>query len=83
MLGLSNKNISDEELLREMPIISSFKNIQDVEIRNNRITSFSCKLIANNMRHVKVVDIRGNRVGDEGITTIIRGLPHLKSFMIS
>lgn len=47
-----------------MPIISSFKNIQDIEIRNNKITSFSCKLIANNMRHLKVVDIRGNQVGD-------------------
>jgi hypothetical protein len=35
------------------------------------------------MTHVKSIDIRGNSVGDEGVIFIIKGLPHLKSFMIS
>lgn len=35
------------------------------------------------MSHVKLIDIRGNPVGDEGVIAIIKGIPHLKSFMIS
>lgn len=35
------------------------------------------------MGHVKSIDIRGNPVGDEGVIAIIKGIPHLKSFMIS
>ncbi len=35
------------------------------------------------MTHVKSIDIRGNPVGDEGVIWIIKGVPHLKSFMIS
>lgn len=66
-----------------MPAISSFKHIKDFEIRNNKITSFSCRLIASNMSHVKLIDIRGNPVGDDGVIAIIKGIPHLKSFMIS
>ena len=57
--------------------------MKDFEIRNNKFTAFSCKLIASNMMHVKSVDIRGNKVGDEGVIIITKGLPNLKSFMIS
>lgn len=83
VLELSNKNITDKDLIREMPVLSSFKGVKDFEIRNNRITTFSCKLIASNMLHLKSVDIRGNRVGDEGVIYLVKGLPHLKSLMIS
>ena len=83
VIELSNKNITDHDLFREMPVLSSFKNVKDLEIRNNKITSLSCKLIASSMTHVKSVDIRGNKVGDQGVIFLIKGLPHLKSFMIS
>jgi hypothetical protein len=66
-----------------MPILSSFKQIKDLEVRNNKITSLSCKIIASNMKHLKAIDIRGNAVGDEGVITLVKGIPHLKSFMIS
>lgn len=55
----------------------------EVEIRNNCISAFSCRLIAANMRHVRSVDIRGNRVGDEGVTHIAKGMPQLRALLIS
>lgn len=66
-----------------MPKLASFTNVSELEIRNNRITTFSCRLIASNMAHIKSVDIRGNRVGDEGVLHIVKGIPHLKGLLIS
>lgn len=82
-LQLSNKSISDQELLKEIPKFSSFKNVQEFEIRHNKLTVLSCRLIASNMKHIKVLDIRGNNVYDDGIARIAEGLPNLRSFMMS
>ena len=65
-----------------MPILSSFKNVSALQIRNNKITEFGCRLIAANMNYLKTIDIRGNKVGD-GIIKIIESIPTLKSFTIS
>jgi hypothetical protein len=80
---LSNKNIKDEDVIREIPKIACFRNIRELEIRNNSITSLSCKVIVSNMSFLQCLDIRGNKVGDKGLEYVIDGMPHLKSLMIS
>lgn len=66
-----------------MPKIASFKNVQQFQIRNNRITAFSCKVLASNLFHIKKLDIRGNKIGDEGVLIIVKSLSQLKDLLIS
>lgn len=79
----SNKNLRDEDIIREIPTVSCFKNIKEFEIRNNFITALSCKVIVNNLSFVQTLDVRGNRIGDSGVNVISSGLPQLKNLLIS
>ena len=63
----SNKNLRDEDLIREIPSISCFKKLKEFEVRNNFLTALSCKIIVNNLDFLQSLDLRGNRVGDSGI----------------
>ncbi len=69
--------------MEQIPILCNYKNLRELEIRNNKISCLSCSLIANNMSFLQVVDIRGNKIGDKGIIKIIQRIPNLKSFFIS
>lgn len=79
----SNKNLKDEDIVREIPTLSCFKNLKEFEVRNNYLTSLSCKIIVNNLNFIQTLDIRGNRIGDSGLIVIAAGLPKLKNLLIS
>lgn len=83
IVELSNKNLKDADLIREIPSISCFNNIREFEIRNNFITALSCRIIANNVSFIHSLDIRGNKIGDTGILYIVKGIPNLKNLFIS
>lgn len=83
VVSLSNKNISDREVMEQIPRLSNFKNLKEFEIRNNKISCLTCSVIANNMPFLVSVDIRGNKISDKGILKLIRGIPKMKSFFIS
>jgi hypothetical protein len=70
-------------MIKQIDKFSNFRNLQTIEIRNNKISALACKLIANHMNFLEAVDIRGNKIGDEGILIIVRAIPSLKSLMIS
>jgi len=70
-------------MIKQLPIVSTFRNIKEFEIRNNRITALTCNIIANEMRFLLVLDLRGNRVGDAGISKLVTGIARLKRFFIS
>lgn len=80
---LSNKNLKDEDLIKEIPKIGCFTNLKELEVRNNFITSLSCRIIANSLSFLNSLDIRGNMIGDAGIEIIAKGLSKLKSLFIS
>lgn len=82
-MELNNKNITDIDLMMKISSIGGFKNLQEFEIRNNKITMLSCKVIASHLNFLKVLDLRGNLVGDEGVSKIVEGIPNLKSLMVS
>jgi Leucine-rich repeat (LRR) protein len=70
-LALNNKKISDIDLMMKISSIGGFKNLQELEIRNNKITVLSCKVIASHLGFLKILDLRGNGIGDEGVIKIV------------
>jgi|JI6StandDraft_1071083.scaffolds.fasta_scaffold09693_7 hypothetical protein len=81
-LQLSNRNVTDADILMHISSVKHFPYLLALEMRNNRITQLSCKLIAANLSHLHKIDIRGNKVGDDGIGTIARSVSLMKEFYI-
>ena len=69
--------------MEQITILANYKNLRELEIRNNKISCLSCNLIANNMPFLVSVDIRGNNISDKGIVKLINSIPKMKSFFIS
>ena len=83
IVDLSNRNITDEDMIKQIPIISTFTNIKELEIRNNKITALTCNIVANDMKFLSVLDLRGNKLGDTGISKIVSAMKNLKALYIS
>jgi Ran GTPase-activating protein (RanGAP) involved in mRNA processing and transport len=81
-MQMSNRNITDSDILAHIGAIKHFPLLSSIELRNNRITSLSCKLIGSNLAHLSKVDIRGNKVGDNGVCIIAKNIRGMKEFYI-
>lgn len=81
-LTLSNRSVTDADILSHIGSVKHFPHLTAIELRHNRITELSCKLIGANLPHLLKVDIRGNKVGDNGVAAIARNISQLREYYI-
>jgi|JI10StandDraft_1071094.scaffolds.fasta_scaffold43742_3 hypothetical protein len=65
-----------------IPKLSNFSNIIELEARQNLLTHLSCTSISNFLPQIITLDLRYNKIGDTGISKLKR-MQNLKQLMAS
>lgn len=81
-IQLNNKNITDSDLFDPVRNMQYFNNLVSLELRNNKITEISCRLIAVSLNNLHRLDIRGNKLKDNSMNMIAKRLTKLKELFV-
>lgn len=81
-IQLNQKALVDFDLFEPISNLSHFPKLIKLELRYNKITEISCRLIASNLKNLSKLDIRDNKLKDSAVIVIAKNLKNLTELYV-